>query len=91
LNQSRKQTEKIIDILYDRLEEKPSKKPIIQRIIVKKEYLKIAKKRRPTKKQRRKAIKKQLQYINRNLGHIERLQASGAELEWLNDLTSRRI
>jgi transposase, IS5 family len=85
LNQSRKQTEKIIDILYDRLEEKPSKKPITQRIIAKKEYLKIAKKRRSTKKQRRKAIKKQLQYINRNLGHIERLQASGAELEWLND------
>jgi transposase, IS5 family len=85
LNQSRKQTEKIIDILYDRLEEKPSKKPITQRIIAKKEYLKIAKKRRPTKKQRRKAIKKQLQYINRNLEHIERLQASGAELEWLND------
>ena len=30
------------------------------------------------------AIKKQLQYINRNLGHIERLQTSGAKLEWLN-------
>jgi transposase, IS5 family len=85
LNQARKQTERIIDILYCRLEEKPSKKPITQRIIAKKEYLKIAKKRRPTKKQRRKAIKKQLQYINRNLGHIERLQTSGAKLEWLND------
>jgi transposase, IS5 family len=45
----------------------------------------IAKKRRVTKKQRRKAIKKQLQYINRNLGHIERLEASSAKLEWLND------
>jgi len=67
------------------LEKKPSKKPITQRIIAKKEYLKIAKKRRVTKKQRRKAIKKQFQYINRNLGHIERLQASGAKLEWLND------
>ena len=84
LNQARKQTEKIIDILYDGLEEKPSKKPITQRIIAKKEYLKIAKKRRVTKKQRRKAIKKQLQYINRNLGQIERLQSSGAKLEWLN-------
>lgn len=85
LNQARKQTEKIIDIFYDELEEKPSKKPITQRIIAKKEYLKVAKKRRPTKQQRRKAIKKQLQYINRNLGHIERLQVSGAKLEWLND------
>ena len=85
LNQARKQTEKIIDILYDRLEEKPSKKPITQRIVAKKEYLKIAKKRRVTKKQRRKAIKKQLQYINRNLGHIKLLQTSGAKLEWLNN------
>ena len=33
---------------------------------------------------RGKAIKKQLQYINRNLGHIERLQLSGAKLEWLS-------
>ena len=85
MNQARKQTEKIIDILYDRLEEKPSKKPITQRIVAKKEYLKIAKKRRVTKKQRRKAIKKQLQYINRNLGHIKLLQMSGAKLGWLNN------
>ena len=85
MNQARKQTEKVIDILYSRLDEKPSKKPITERIIAKKEYLKTAKKRRVTKKQRRKAIKKQLQYINRNLGHIERLQMSGAKLEWLND------
>jgi transposase, IS5 family len=85
LNQARKQTEKIIDVLYDRLEEKPANKPITQRIIAKKEYLKIAKKRRVTKKQRRKAIKKQLQYINRNLGHIEQLQLGGASLEWLSD------
>ena len=38
-----------------------------------------------TKKQRRKAIKKQLQYINRNLGHIKLLQTSGAKLGWLNN------
>lgn len=84
LNQARKQTEKIIDILYGGLEEKPSEKPITQRVIAKKEYLKIAKKRQATKKERRKAIKKQLQYINKNLGHIERLQTSGTKLEWLN-------
>jgi transposase, IS5 family len=84
LNQARRQTEKIIDILYNKLEEKPSKKPITRRIIAKKEYLKIAKKRRVTKKQRRKAIKKQLQYIHRNLGHIKLLQTSSAKLGWLN-------
>jgi transposase, IS5 family len=80
LNQARKHTEKIIDILYDRLEEKPSKKPVTYRIIAKKEYLKVAKKRRATKKQRRAAIKKQIQYVKRNLKHIEQLQVSGAKL-----------
>jgi transposase, IS5 family len=58
LNQAIKQTEKIIDILYDGLEENPSKKPIIQRIIAKKEYLKIAKKqRRVTKSKDEKELK----------------------------------
>jgi transposase, IS5 family len=58
LNQAIKQTEKIIDILYDGLEEKPSKKPITQRIIAKKEYLKIAKKqRRVTKSKDEKELK----------------------------------
>jgi transposase, IS5 family len=85
LNQSRKQTEKIIDILYDRLEEKPSKKPVTYRVIAKKEYLKVAKKRQPTKKQRRAAIKKQIQYVKKNLKHIEQLELNGAKLEWLND------
>lgn len=36
LNQARKQTGKIIDILYDGLEEKPSKKPVTYRKIAKK-------------------------------------------------------
>ena len=40
--------------------------------------------RQPTKKQRRKAIKKQLQYIKRNLAHIEQLIAVGASLFWLS-------
>jgi transposase, IS5 family len=85
LNQARKQTEKIIDILYDGIDDKPSKKPVTHRVIAKKEYLKVAKKRRSTKKERRKAIKKQLEYIKKNLGQIEQLQLSGASLEWLSD------
>jgi transposase, IS5 family len=38
-----------------------------------KEYLTIAKQRKPRRKSRRKAIKKQLQYIQRNLTNIERM------------------
>jgi hypothetical protein len=44
----------------------------------------VAKRRSPSQKQRRKAIKKQLQYIKRNLAHIEQLMAVGASLSWLS-------
>ncbi len=84
LNQARKATEKIIDILYFTLRGKLLKKPRTYRIIARKEYLKIAKKRRPSHQERREAIKKQLQYIKRNLSHIEELIKKGASLESLN-------
>lgn len=74
LNLAREQTEKIIDILYDSGREKLKKKPRTHRKIARKNYLKVSKKRRPTKKQREKAIKKQLSYIERNLAHIEQLE-----------------
>lgn len=84
LNQAREQTEEIIDILYEELDEKEDKKPRTYRNTARKEYLNVAKKRRPSKKQKRKAIKKQLQYLKRNLGHIDRLIALGAKLEGLS-------
>lgn len=85
LNQAREQTEKIIDIFYKQIEEgKPKEKPTTYRREARKEYLNFSKKRRATKTQRRKAVKKQLQYVKRNLGHIERLYQSGARLEWLS-------
>ena len=46
--------------------------------------MKVAKKRRPPRKERRKAIKKQLQYIKRNLSHIDQLLQTGAALEVLS-------
>jgi transposase, IS5 family len=71
---AREQTEAIIDVLYDNSREKPKKKPRTHRKTARKDYLKVSKKRRPTKKQREKAIKKQLKYIERNLAHIEQLE-----------------
>jgi hypothetical protein len=41
----------------------------------------IAKQRRPTQSKKRTAIKKQLQYIKRNLAHIEKLIELGSLLE----------
>ena len=84
LNQVRKETEKIIDILYEPLKGKLEKKPRTYRKIARKEFIKIAKKRKVSRKERRKAQKKQLQYIQRNLGSIEKLIEKGSSLEILS-------
>ncbi len=84
LNQARKQTEKIIDSLYKISQTKLKKKPRIYKKKARKDYLKVAKKRRPSQKERRDAIDKQLRYIKRNLSQIEKIINSGAELSQLN-------
>ena len=84
LNEVRKVTEKIIDILYEVLRGKLNKKPRTYRKKARTDYLAIAKKRKTSRKQRRKAQKKQLQYIKRNLNHIEDLIERGASLEQLS-------
>ena len=83
LNKARVHTEKIIDILYKQLKAQTSKKPRTYRNLARKDYLLIAKQRRPSRNKKRQAIKKQLQYIKRNLAHIEQLIESGATLERL--------
>lgn len=84
LNQARQQTEKIIDILHENRLEKTAKRPRTYREIAQKDYLAVAKQRRPSRKERRKAIKKQLQYIKRNCRHIDQLIETGAKLSDLN-------
>jgi hypothetical protein len=83
LNQARKHTEKIIDLLYEQVKIQVDKKPRTYREVARKDYLSVAKKRRVTKKERRKAIRKQLQYVKRNLSHIDQLIGLGAKLEKL--------
>ncbi|MEG4530200.1 IS5 family transposase [Microcoleus sp. D2_18a_D3] len=84
LNRARVHTEKILDILYKQIKEKIHKKPRTYRNLARKDYLAVAKQRRPTRNKRRQAIKKQLQYIKRNASHIEQLIDAGATLEALN-------
>ncbi|MEG4031973.1 MULTISPECIES: IS5 family transposase [unclassified Microcoleus] len=84
LNRARVHTEKMIDILYKQLKSQIAKKPITYRNLARKNYLLIAKQRRPSRTKKRQAIKKQLQYIKRNLAHIEQLIDAGASLEGLN-------
>ncbi len=83
LNEVRKHTEKVIDCLYKRLK-KLLKKPRTYRKIAKKNYLLVAKSRRPKRKEIRQAIRKQLRYVRRNLSHIEKLIGEGADLETLS-------
>jgi len=71
LNEAREFSEQIIDILYPETGRK--KKPRTYRQKARKAYLAIVKQRRPAAKVRRRGIKQQLQYLRRNLGHIEQL------------------
>lgn len=91
LNQVRKHTETIIDILYNSLLLKSIQKPRTYRNIARKNYLSVAKKRKPTIQERRKAIKRQLQYIKRNLVHIQQLMELGASLSHLSNRQYKQL
>jgi len=71
LNESREISEAIIDELYPH--SGLAKKPRSYRRTARKRYLAIVKQRKPGEKKIRRGTKEQLQYLRRNLGHIERL------------------
>lgn len=74
LNEAREKTEMLIDILYGPLRGRIDK-PRTYRRIARADYLATAKMRRPRKKQLRKALRKQLGYLCRNLKSIKRLES----------------
>jgi hypothetical protein len=71
LNEAREISEQIIDVLYPQTP--LQKKPRTYRKKARKAYLALVKQRRPAGKVRRRGIKQQLQYLRRNLKHIEAL------------------
>ena len=73
LNEAREKTENLIDRLYKDQESK-TKKPRTYRRKARKQYLLVAKSRKPKTKQIRKAIGQQLRFIRRNLNHIDRMK-----------------
>lgn len=85
LNEAREKTELIIDILHESLKGK-KKKPRTYRIEARKEYLKVSKKRKKSAKEIRKAIKKQLGYLKRNLRYINEI----AEKTNLSNLSKKQ-
>ena len=85
------QIEKILDSLYKSCQIKGVKKPRTYRKKARKDYLKVAKKRRPSRQERRQAIAQQLQYIKRNLFHIEKLINEGAYLTSLSRIKYKML
>lgn len=78
LNEARENTEKIIDKLHN---SKNGKKPRTYRKKAHKDYLKIARKKKKSGKEIRKAVGKQLGYIRRNLDSIEKMLNADGELD----------
>ena len=89
LNEVREKTELIIDCLHEPDVGK-REKPRTYRQRARKDYLVVAKKRKPSRKAIRKAIGKQLRYIGRNLVHIKEL-AGGDRLSLLSRREYRNL
>ena len=71
LNDARVKSEALIDLLFDA--SRHDKKPRTYREEARKMFLKTIQKRGKTRKEIRKAIKKQLGYLNRDIGNIHKL------------------
>ena len=69
LNKAREESEQIIDTLHKRMP-RGSKKPRTYRLKARRDFLRISKSKRASKKTIRKAVRKQLGYLGRNLKSI---------------------
>ncbi len=79
LGEAREKTERFIDILHAPFVGERSK-PRTYRRKARKQYLAVAKQKKPSKRKIRKAIGQQLRYIRRNLGHLDKMLESGSSL-----------
>ena len=74
LNECREGTEKIIDNVWDKTDRK-GHKTAYNRKKARKGYLKIAKQRKPRRKQVRQAVREQLECVEKNVGALEDILA----------------
>lgn len=91
LNKGRETTEKYIDKLYKPLKGKGKRKPKTDRKQGRRNYLKVAKKKKVKEKERKRAIKQQLRYLERNLQHIENLIQQGSSLNLLTKTEQKKL
>ena len=73
LNSCREHSERLIDILWEQVKSPGVVKPLTYRRVARKAYLAMAKKRKKKPKELRKALRKQLNFLRRNLQTINRL------------------
>jgi hypothetical protein len=91
LNRARELSEEIIDVLYGSVMGQYPYKPRTYREVARKDYLKFTKARKPGIKTIRKNIKRQLQWLSRNLKTICELVARGAPLSGLPPQLYRKL
>jgi IS5 family transposase len=91
LNQARASSERILDKLWETVRQPGQRKPRTYRHQARRHFLTVAKKRRPTRRQIRKAIGQQLRYLRRNLKQIRQLVAAGAEMGVLSGFWYQRL
>jgi hypothetical protein len=75
LNEARENTERFIDFLYKNFRSEFEAKPRDYRKVAHDDFIAYTKKRKPRSNVRRKAIRKQLNYLKRNIGYIEAMLA----------------
>lgn len=76
LNDAREKSEQIIDAMHEPFISL-RRKPRTYRQAARKAYLAVAKQKKPGARKIRKAVGKQLRYLRRNLGHIDRMVEEG--------------
>lgn len=79
LNEGREKLEEIIDTIHEAGTTEGKKKPRTYRKKARKQYLRFARNRKPKKKDIRQAVKVQLNYVRRDLKHIDKLISMGGE------------
>ena len=82
LNEARENTERFIDFLYESFRSEFETKPRDYRKIAHSDFIAYTKKRKPRSNVRRKAIRKQLNYLKRNISHIESMLAIIEKLDF---------
>jgi hypothetical protein len=80
LNEARESTERIIDDLIEKWSGLGGHRPRYDRGKARANFLNVAKQKKPHRRKITAAIRRQLEYLHRNLGAIDALIASGARL-----------